>query len=158
MKEKTIKETEVPEIIDRIRNDPKSSFAVFLSLELKERYADRPVEEAHLGFNQWRKLLMLREDKKDEAGQLRTAREQRERWEKQRNRVKESNKNPYHGVHIPNWMKNSTTRALLSMRHPQWNDDEIDYNALYAELATREHVPNKAEAKEKRREAAKRKK
>jgi len=155
MKEKTIKETDLPEMVDRIRKDPKSSFSVFLSLELKERYIDRPVEEAHMGFNQWRKLLMLREDKKDEEQKLKETREVAERWKKQRANKEKSKKVSYEGVNIPEWMKQSPTRHLLSLRF-LW-DETIDHTALYAELATREHIPSKLESKEKRREAAKKK-
>jgi len=152
MKEKTIKETDVPEMIDRIRKDPKSSFTVFLSLELKERYEDRPVEEAHLEFNQWRKLLILREDKKDEAQKLKDSQEQHKRWlkRKKQDELQKLNKKP---VNIPEWAKQASTKRLLDMRFTS-HCTEI----IYAELATREHIPNKLEAREKRRDAAKKNK
>lgn len=155
MKEKSIKELETQEMVEIIRNDDKSSFSVFLSIELRERFDSRPVEEAHLNFDQWRKLLILREDHKSEIQKTKDFNAQCERWLKQQKNEKKS-LHEIENVQIPAWMKTSTTRYLLKLRW-SWND-EINLKALYAELATREHVPNKAEGKKLRREAAKRKK
>jgi len=154
-KEKTIQEIDTQEIVERIHSKDKSSFAVFLALELKERYNERPVEEQHMEFDHWRKLLMLREDKKNDVDKLRDAREAHQRWEKRRAEQQKPKKNSYEGVNIPEWMKQSPTRHLLSLRFSF--DDNVDHTALYAELATREHIPNKLESKEKRRTAAKKK-
>ena len=57
---KQIQEIKLEKLVNQIRKDENNAFSIFLSIELKNRFEKRPVEERHLSFNQWRKLYMLR--------------------------------------------------------------------------------------------------
>ena len=157
--QKEIQELTVDEMIQHIREDTDSGFAVFLSIELLERFKDRTIEEKHMSFDQWSKLLMLREDNIDEikVKEALVKHEAMQKWREKENQRKTGI--IYKDVVIPESLKTASTKYLLSLRYGPYNEwtPDVSRDQIYAELANRPHIPNKAEKKAARREASKRK-
>jgi hypothetical protein len=135
------KNDNIESIIKEIRENPKSPYSVFLSLELLNRYNERPIEEKHLDFEQWRKMLMLRYDSE-------LTKSERKKMEFIKNVQLPSpkkNKEFYKDVVVPDFIKNLSTKQLLHARFSYQYDTEL----VYAELANRPHIKNKRERRKK---------
>jgi len=157
--EKEIRDLEVEEMIKEIRKN-KSEFAVFLSIELRSRFEDRPAEERHLNFEQWRKLLMLREEKKEYKGKAFTEGFlYASKNNPQKNFRTRMNKEYFNkkGVEVPEVLKGLSTSYLLKMRYSYYEQDfhGVNQDEIYAELANRPHIPTN---KEQRRDEQKKRK
>jgi hypothetical protein len=146
-----IQDLQVEEMISKIRKDKKSEFVVFLALELRDRFEERPQEEKHLDFEQWKKLLMLRDEIKGGsekksftkgylyASKANPAKNFRTPLKKNKEYYKDK------GVEIPDHVKQMSTSHLLALRYSYYSD--LDDEVIYAELANRPHIPNKNERK-----------
>lgn len=155
---KTLK-NEIPEIklqdvVKMIREGDKSEFAVFLSFELRDRYESRPREEKHLTFEQWRKILMLR-DETEEDHQKKQKRFTKRSFKTPNEPVKK-NKDYYKNknIVIPDEVKKLSTTELLRLRYAYFYDEfnsVDDREVIYAELANRPHIPtNKTQRREQK--------
>lgn len=139
---KEIQDMKVEEMIKRVRKDQKSEFNVFLSLELRDRFEERPLEEKHLNFDQWRKLLILRDENEE---LMKTNKEVFERMQQdaecrkkftapvKKNKMYFSEKD----IKIPEFLKTLSTKKLLNLRY---NYNYVDSEQVYAELANRPHI------------------
>lgn len=139
----------IESIIKEIRENPKSPYSVFLSIELHNRFNERPAGEKHLDFDQWRKMLMLRYDNE-------ITKSERKRLEFIKNinlPSPKKNKEFYKDVVIPDFIKQLSTKRLLQARFSHQYDTEL----VYAELANRPHIKNKNEAKRERKKELKQK-
>lgn len=149
--------------MDKSKKRKNIRTSVFIEAAIHDHFENRPVEEKHLDFNSWVQLQILRVEKSEEIeskkAHLKWVKEyeceQRNKIELNRNKTNK-NKEYYKDIIIPDNIKKMSTRELLSMRYSYWHNE--DNNHIYAELANRPHIPNKAENKKLRREAAKRKK
>jgi len=144
------------EVIRKVRKDKNSEFSVFLAIELKNRFENRPREEKHMNFEQWRKILILR----DKNGELietnqsifeRMQREAKRRAERistpiRKNKMYYSEKD----IIIPNFLKTLSTKQLLNLRYDNYVD--VEKEQIYAELANRSHIPtNKDQRNEQKK-------
>jgi len=138
------------DIFSKISKDPKSPFNIFLSLALKDRYEQRPIEEKHLSFDQWRNLYMLRQEKERDIEQHRERMQSiLERLHRTTSEIKKKNKAMYQHLQdsIPELFKQMSTKELLNCRYG-YRYDIANSDLLYAELANRPHVKNKNDRKE----------
>ena len=135
-----IREMENGKIAKRIKENENDFFSIFLSLELKDRFEKRPIEEKHLNFDQWRKIYMLRSeaDIKKDTSEIR---------KEIRKMAKKEIKIPSKEIEISERIKNMSTKRLLNLRYGYL--PVVDESEIYAELATRPHIPNKEERKER---------
>jgi len=151
-----LRELPTDDIFSKISKDPKSPFNIFLSLALKDRYEQRPIEEKHLTFDQWRNLYMLRQEKEKDVEKKRDhVRMIMDRLNRTTSEVKKKNKALYQHLQdsIPEMFKQMSTKQLLDLRYryyyPGYYDaSEVNKDLLYAELANRPHVKNKSDRKE----------
>lgn len=148
-----LRELPTDDIFSKISKDPKSPFNIFLSLALKDRYEQRPVEEKHLTFDQWRNLYMLRQEKEKDTEKKRERMQMiLDRLNRTTSEVKKKNKVLYQHLQnsIPEMFKQMSTKQLLDLRYDYYDayTSEVDKDLLYAELANRPHVKNKSDRKE----------
>jgi len=127
------------DIIHDIKEYKSSEYSIFLIIELKNRFENRLIEEQHLSFEQWKKILILRNDNIEIYNNLNKNNNIKE-FELPSKKNKEYFKNK--DIEIPDSIKNMSTYKLLSARFKHYNRD-----AIYAELANRPHIPNKLEKK-----------
>ncbi len=131
----------------------------FVEAAVRDHYSKRPQEEKHLDFDSWVKLQFLRIEKEEEIEDKKRNFRSFKHIETISNEIKKvlpkKNVEFFKNKKIPDNIKRLSTKQLLSMRYSYEVEDRDD---IYAELANRDHIPNKAEGKKLRQEAAKRKK
>lgn len=156
LKPKSSSDINIEDIISYINNNKDSGFSTFLMLELKKRFENRPTEETYIKtFEQWIKILNMREENRIQQGIKDFIEERKKNKEVKKNKEYFKNKD----IDIPEYLKNMSTKDLLMMRFSYWYNDTPYYNEeqVYAELANRPHIPNKQERKEIARKKSKHK-
>lgn len=122
------------DIIHDIKISKYPEYTIFLTIELTNRYNNRPIEEQHLSFNEWEKILLLRDDNLNNK----IVRYDNKKIEPIVKKNKEYFKNK--NIEIPDKIKKMSTKELLNLRFKPFYTDEV-----YAELANRPHIQNKKE-------------
>lgn len=140
------------DIVEFIRKHPSSPLSVFLEFELHDRYEKRPIEEKHLSYDGWRKMLSLRDENQQALidksfSEFLVFSKTKPAIQPKKNKDYFKDKN----IIVPDAIKNLSTKALLKLRYSHSYDDVLNNkDAIYAELANRPHFPSKEEKKKQK--------